>query len=86
MSNSIYGFLDNNINISCGLSCLYKGVLHNRVRANLVSYERVDLSDDLSLLILDKQMLSGQVTPQIDDIEKAFGNVNYSNNDEAFIY
>lgn len=56
------------------------------MRANLVSYERVDLSDDLSLLILDKQMLSGQVTPQIDDIEKAFGNVNYSNNDEAFIY
>ncbi|KAK7842970.1 hypothetical protein CFP56_013216 [Quercus suber] len=57
--DSIYGFLDNNINVSCGLSCLYKGVLQNKVRADLVSYERVDLSDDFSLLILDEQMLSG---------------------------
>ena len=84
--DSIYGFLDSNINVSCGLSCLCKGVLHNKVRANLVSYERVDLSDDFPLLILDKRMLSGHVTPQIDDIERASRNVNHSNNDEAFIY
>jgi hypothetical protein len=74
----IFDFLVKNLEISCGLRCLYNSFAVDIARGELISsYERVVISDDFSCLVFDERMLRGEIIQEIDET----GNVDESKND-----
>uniref|UniRef100_A0A2N9EWY8 C2H2-type domain-containing protein n=1 Tax=Fagus sylvatica TaxID=28930 RepID=A0A2N9EWY8_FAGSY len=83
----IHKFLEENLDIPCGLS-LYNSSEADEARGDLKSsYERIFISNNFSCLVFDQRMLHGLILPGIDEI----GNVDESKNDgkediEAILY
>jgi tetratricopeptide (TPR) repeat protein len=63
-------FLEQSLEISCGLRCLYSSFAVDEARGDLISsYERIAISDDFSRLVFDERMLHGQIIRENDGEE-----------------
>ncbi|GMY34515.1 hypothetical protein FCV25MIE_29757 [Fagus crenata] len=66
----IHEFLEQSLEISCGLCCLYSSFVVDKARGDLISsYERIAISDDFSRLVFDERMLHRQIVRENDGEE-----------------
>ena len=66
----IHEFLEQSLEISCGLRCLYSSFVVDKARGDLISsYERIAISDDFSRLVFDERMLHRQIVRENDGEE-----------------